>query len=753
MNKAGELAVMAGAQMSRVILITLAGIAAAIVLGVVLWSAFRGKEVVTEETPRIAIVTDQTLAAAADANSLELERTVFVATARLEAMESVGGPASTPQEADVRSNTGAVVAGTVPALSVSNQASFLQAALTDELEAQINKMLTSSRRFAVMDPSSVRTAVERMSGARSEAPPPGEASSPSVAGLAVAALGEAVQRGATASTTQVSGSARGPSGGVAYSGSQVVDRVEKGDLAGAAEELKARYLLAASLREPKVTSEVALVEDGLKYRLEADPVFVYRLFDVRQNRTVDSDATQLEVPVVVEVNIPLESRTVAGAIQSQNFATEVLKARRELSTKVQERVARHIADAVLDATSPARLSSVSPLIMSRGANDGVSEGEEVLIVRYGNEIKEGDRIIDVEETPIGNARVIEVRANSAKLQVISGAGFMKDDIVRRTPSSKGGDAGADVAGGAPFARGLGREDILANRANAAQSGLIRERIAVGNLRIIRDDDRLVFPNLDRAIAERLARDPRIEVMSRESLEALANERAIGGARKTYERGGAGVGQAGYVVLGEVTVDVRRSAQTLNVPGAKPREISVSYALIANGSLRIERTDSRLVESFQVSANTPIASGSISDAEAARRVSEAFADAAAQAILPRLFPTEIVSTDGGAVVLNRGQDIGLKVGTLYAVYSLGEPIIDSTTGAQISAGVRRQVGTVRIDDVQPTVSVASVVGDGGRIAKGQIAEPAANPVPRPSTHRAKGAARSIETRSEEPAVPF
>lgn len=741
--------------MSRTVLIILAVLAAVIVLGVLAWGRFGGREAATEGTPRIAIVTDHLLKAAADANALEVQQSAWIASGRREAILQVGDGGPTVAAPAVA--VPAAGDGTPPPQAASSQASFLRAALTDELEAQVNKMLTASRRFSVMDASSVRTAIERLSISRAEEEArkrAGTAQSETAGGALVEAFGQVAQQTAQPGTTQVSGSAQTAGGSTAFSASQVVDSLEKGDLAGAAAELDARYLLAASLREPKMTWEYALVDNVLKYRIEADPVFVYRLYDVRKDRTVISDATQLDTPVVVEVSVPLENRSVEGAIQSANFETELLKARRELSNKVQERVARHIADAVLEATFPALLSSVSPMIMNRGANDGVAEGEEVTISRASGEIKDGDVVIDTEESPVGTARVVRVRSNSAELQAISGSGFAKSDIVRLTGAG-GGASTASSGGGS--GRGLGREDILANRANAERGGVIRERVAVGNLRITRDDTRIAVPNFDRAVAERLAREPRIEVMSREALGALADERAIGGARKSYERGGGGVGRAGYVVLGDVTVDVRRSAQTIDVPGAKARETSVSYALVANGSLRIERTDSRLIDSFQVSASAPIGASSVADTEAARKVSEAFADAAARAILPRLFPMEVVSVEGGSIVLNRGQDIGLKAGAQYAIYALGDPIIDSTTGAQISAGVRRQVGTVRIDDVQQNVSIASVVGDGGRIATGQIAEPvagaarAASSVASGATRRASSAPK--ENKSEEPAVPF
>jgi hypothetical protein len=726
--------------MSRTILIALAVAAVAIVIGVLAWREFGGGPA-SAGTPRIAIVTDQLLEAAAQAGDREAQSQALFATIQQNGRSMLDE--ETPARGASPSRDGDAATPEMPSANgAAAQAGFLRDALSDELEAQINKMLTGSQRFAVMDPSSVRSAVSAMA---SDSAAPQDGQEPKSRTVAE----EGIEKGKEliSGLAQGSSSSSGAGGATVTQVVSVTDRLERGDWADAARRLRADYMLAAFLREPRVTYEYVVNDSTLTLRLESDPVFVYRLYSVRGMRTVISDATQLGAPVVVEAPIPIEYWR--NPMVQSNFATEVAKAMRELSNKVQERVARHIADAVLDATFPAVLTSASPLVMNRGSNDGFAEGDEVAITRAGEEIRDGDIVIDREESPVGTARVTSVKGNSARLEPTSGEGFARNDIVRRSGSGGGGA----VSGGAGGGRGLGREDILANRANGAA---IRERVAVSSIRIVRDDSRIFGPGLqmDRAIAERLARDPRIEVMSRESLNALASERAVGGARKTYERGGGGVGQAGYLVLGDVTVDVRRNVQYIEVPGAQKREVSASTSMIANGSLRIERLDSRLIDSFQVTASVPIGAGSAGDAEAARKVSEAFADAAARAILPRLFPMEVVAVQGGSIVLNRGDDVGIKVGDTYAIYTLGEPIIDSTTGAQIAEGVRRQVATVRIQDVQRNVSVASPVGDGAQIQKGQIAEPTQTRAPAASAGQRSGASRPpAEKKSDEMVVPF
>jgi Flp pilus assembly protein CpaB len=69
--------------MSRTVLIILAALAAAIVIGVLGWRYFGSRDKAADgETPRIAIVTDQLLRAAADANQKDVDETLWASQVR-----------------------------------------------------------------------------------------------------------------------------------------------------------------------------------------------------------------------------------------------------------------------------------------------------------------------------------------------------------------------------------------------------------------------------------------------------------------------------------------------------------------------------------------------------------------------------------------------------------------------------------------------------------------------------------------------
>jgi curli biogenesis system outer membrane secretion channel CsgG len=729
--------------MSRLALTIIAIVAALLVGGVLVWqSFFANKKESDDGAPRIAIVTDAMLERMEEKQSTAQgvkEAVQLWAASQDKQHDSAAAKSKATGKPSTQPAADAASAPQIPSgFEQQSDIGAMRTMLGDQLEALINQRLTTSRRFAVMDVSSVQATLTKFSIQQ----PAAKTADPAADQSLLQRMTSGVARGDAANPAAKPGAnANAASGAAQSAATQTLDS----DLAGAAEALNARYLLYVSLKEPRSTAkyEFAINDNKLELvaKLEADPIFVYRLFDVRQKRSIVSDATQLSMPVTSLLPMQLGD----DPITRENRQTDLVRAMRELGAQLQVRIADEVARKILDATFPAQIRSVSPLIVNRGTNDGIAVGDEVRVFRATADglVKdqgEGGReiVIDAPEREVGAARVVSVQANSAELEPLNGAKFAVNDFVRRTS----GGGGSTAAGAVSSSQGgLGKSDILANQANAAAGlDLIRERIAVGDIRIVNGDARqpATLVPIDRALVERLAREPRVEVMSREALNQLKREQNIGGARDSFIQGAGNIGKAGYMVLGDVTVTQRRQSTTTDVPGAEKRVLSSSTSLTAIGSFRIERLDSRVIDSFQVTASVPGTSG---NAEAGARLATALAEATAKAMLPKLFPIEIAQIDGATIVLNRGQDVGLKVGQTLTVYRVGAPIMDPTTKAMISAGVRTPVGQVRISDVQETVSVAQAVGDGAGIAVGHVVaanEPAAPAKPRRATNAAQEA---------------
>jgi curli biogenesis system outer membrane secretion channel CsgG len=69
---------------------------------------------------------------------------------------------------------------------------------------------------------------------------------------------------------------------------------------------------------------------------------------------------------------------------------------------------------------------------------------------------------------------------------------------------------------------------------------------------------------------------------------------------------------------------------------------------------------------------------------------------------------VVKLDGDRMYINVGAESGIKVGDRFAVFSVGEALIDPVTGANLGAE-EKQIGTAAVTDVQPKFAIATVTG--------------------------------------------
>ena len=76
--------------------------------------------------------------------------------------------------------------------------------------------------------------------------------------------------------------------------------------------------------------------------------------------------------------------------------------------------------------------------------------------------------------------------------------------------------------------------------------------------------------------------------------------------------------------------------------------------------------------------------------------------------PRGLEARVVKVDGERVYINVGAESGVKVGDRFAVFSVGEALIDPVTGANLGAE-EEQTGTASVTDVQAKFAIATVTG--------------------------------------------
>jgi len=74
----------------------------------------------------------------------------------------------------------------------------------------------------------------------------------------------------------------------------------------------------------------------------------------------------------------------------------------------------------------------------------------------------------------------------------------------------------------------------------------------------------------------------------------------------------------------------------------------------------------------------------------------------------VYPMKVVKrTANGQVILNRGQDGGLKKGTVLAVFLAGEELIDPDTGESLGSS-EEYIGEVKVTRINPKITFAKII---------------------------------------------
>jgi hypothetical protein len=69
---------------------------------------------------------------------------------------------------------------------------------------------------------------------------------------------------------------------------------------------------------------------------------------------------------------------------------------------------------------------------------------------------------------------------------------------------------------------------------------------------------------------------------------------------------------------------------------------------------------------------------------------------------------IVKTDGNRAYINMGASSGVKVGDTFAIFGVGEELVDPVTGAKLGAE-EKQTGTGTVSEVQAKFAIMTVTG--------------------------------------------
>ncbi len=89
--------------------------------------------------------------------------------------------------------------------------------------------------------------------------------------------------------------------------------------------------------------------------------------------------------------------------------------------------------------------------------------------------------------------------------------------------------------------------------------------------------------------------------------------------------------------------------------------------------------------------------------------------------PRMGPVgppsfSIVKVDGGLAYINAGATAGVRVGSVFVIYSAGEDLVDPDTGLKLGS-TERPIGSIQITEVQDKFSVGSIRSGSGTMKRG------------------------------------
>jgi curli biogenesis system outer membrane secretion channel CsgG len=382
-------------------------------------------------------------------------------------------------------------------------------------------------------------------------------------------------------------------------------------------------------------------------------------------------------------------------------------------------IGRVAATAVLDVAFPARLIRLNPMVVSRGANDGVQQGDRFDIQREGDELRgETGAVIGRLKSRIGQVEVIEAQENVSLVQPVEGRGFQVRDLavtdLRRTGGGEGVPGRAAEAQGAPL-----RRDEPPSQLPRIAVGLIRSGSTAAEER----KNIAVFTD---TIISRLTQTRRFRVMDRQEVEQLLTEQlaqALEQGRGLKSAMGSLKG-VDYMAFGSVAVFALEKEVT-KLPGST-RTFEQQVGRV-EGNLRI--VDARSGE-IRESRKVPVRKELAASAEKTRLVTnlaDAFAEEVVAVLMHALYPIKVVAVaQDGTVYINRGDDGGLAKGEQLRAYRPGKAIVDADTGVRLGTE-ETEVGEVVIHDVEDARSKGAVVSGRG-VAVGDVLkrDPAGRP---------------------------
>ncbi|WP_323018222.1 CsgG/HfaB family protein [Castellaniella sp.] len=254
----------------------------------------------------------------------------------------------------------------------------------------------------------------------------------------------------------------------------------------------------------------------------------------------------------------------------------------------------------------------------------------------------------------------------------------------------------------------------------------RDSIAIvttGRLRKTANADQL-----RQSLTDKLVKSGRFTVLDRSNDAALDQEMGRIDSAQASDEQRSKLGQllgADFMLIVNLTqagVSTKVTEEYIDLTGETNREVSsstrasVRYTLVESATRAVRWSDS---SQFSSSGNRLSAA------------LDGFLDKITNDIAEIVSPPKVIGLNNGQVIINRGKGLA-ETGQTYAIFSVGEALIDPDTGEQLGA-TEEKVATIRIATVQAKLAYGDILsGNADAIARGSIARlQAAPPKPKPA----------------------
>jgi curli biogenesis system outer membrane secretion channel CsgG len=430
---------------------------------------------------------------------------------------------------------------------------------------------------------------------------------------------------------------------------------------------------------------------------------------------LDSKSTEIDIPystagttfkqAITDARIRLriievQSGRIAGATSLKTQVRESLFEGMESDTdefSFYDHLGRLASVKILDIVFPAHIVDTEPLVLSRGSNDGVQNGDVFAVERLGKSFSEASGAeIGRLKTRIGTVQVLDAQENISVAEPVSGSGFLKGDLVAFDVSAKQSQA----------APGRTSPAVTPPPAQEQQKGGL-PRLAIGLIKSgstetsVQGEEKHIEIFTDSLIS-RLTQTRRFILIDRQEVDLLLKEQLAGMLAENREMPSAmgTLKGADYLLLGSVSHFGVQDKQT-SLPGSS-RVFEEKIGTVEANIRIVAAASGDILESRKIAIEEPVAA----DAKGtmiATRLADVFAEQATLILMNVIYPIKVASVGSdGIVYVNRGNDGGLSIQERLDAYRPGKPVIDPDTGIQL--GVEESlIGQVVLFEVEDTRS--------------------------------------------------